>query len=130
PKTDDVESRVRESTRGYGSDVVCEMSGHPDGVRSAFRIARNAGRVQLLGLSKDAVELDLGRDLIFKGLHVTGVIGRRMYDTWIQMRNFLRAGLVDISPVITHRLPLERFQDGLDAMEDGTAGKVILIVNE
>jgi threonine 3-dehydrogenase len=46
------------------------------------------------------------------------------------MRNFLRAGLVDISPVITHRLPLERFQDGLDAMENGAAGKVILIVNE
>ena len=130
PTRDEVESRVREETRGYGADVVCEMSGHPDGVRSAFRIVRNAGRVQLLGLSKDAVELDLGKDLIFKGLHVYGVIGRRMYDTWIQMRNFLRAGLVDISPVITHRLPLERFQDGLDAMEDGTAGKVILIVNE
>lgn len=130
PKTDDVESRVRDETQGYGADVVCEMSGHPDGVRSAFRIVRNAGRVQLLGLSKDPVTLDLGRDLIFKGVHVYGVIGRRMYDTWIQMRNFLRAGLVDISPVITHRLPLERFQEGLDAMEDGAAGKVILIVNE
>ena len=130
PEKDDVEARVREETRGYGADVVCEMSGHPDGVQTAFRIVRNAGRVQLLGLPKDPVALDLAKDLIFRGITVYGVIGRRMYDTWIEMRNFLRAGLVDISPVLTHRLPLERFQEGLDAMEEGVAGKVILVLDD
>lgn len=129
PASDDVEQAVSEATRGYGADIVCEMSGHPDGVRTAFRICRNAGHVQLLGLPRGAVELDLARDVIFKGLHVYGVIGRRMYDTWIEMRNFLAAGLLDIEPVITHRLPLERFEEGFAAMRSGEAAKVVLSIS-
>jgi len=126
PMSDDVEAAIEELSRGYGADVVCEMSGHPDGVRTAFRICRNGGHVQLLGLPKGAIEVDLAKDVIFKGLHVYGVIGRRMYDTWIEMRNFLAAGLLDIEPVITHRLPVERFEEGIEAMEAGEAAKVVL----
>ena len=128
PDEDDVEEAVEDVTRGYGADVVCEMSGHPDGVGTALRICRNAGHVQLLGLPEGAVEVNLARDVIFKGLHVYGVIGRRMYDTWIEMRNFLAAGLLDIDPVITHRLPLDRFEDGIGAMQSGEAAKVVLEV--
>lgn len=128
PGSEDVEATVLEATRGYGADVVCEMSGHPDGVRQAFRICRNAGHVQLLGLPRGAVEVDLAGDVIFKGLHVYGVIGRKMYDTWIQMRNFLAAGLVDIEPVITHRLPMDRFEEGIEAMRRGEAAKVLLSI--
>ncbi len=126
PGSDDVESAIAEATRGYGSDVVCEMSGHPDGIRSAFRLCRNGGHVRLLGLPKGAVEIDLARDVIFKGLHVYGVVGRRMYGTWIEMRNFLASGLVDIDPVITHRLGFERFEEGIAAMREGEASKVVL----
>lgn len=126
PTSDELEARVFELTRGYGADVVCEMSGHPAGIRSALRICRNAGHVQLLGLPKGAVEIDLARDVIFKGLHVYGVIGRLMYDTWIEMRNFLEAGLLDIEPVITHRLPIDRFEEGISAMQTGEAAKVVL----
>ncbi|MFQ5889142.1 MAG: L-threonine 3-dehydrogenase [Gemmatimonadota bacterium] len=126
PEEEGYEDVLRERTRGYGADVVCEMSGHSDGIRAAFRICRNAGHVQLLGLPRDQVPIDLAKDVIFKGLHVYGVIGRRMYDTWIQMRNFLSAGLLDIEPVITHRLPLARFEDGIQAMADGEAAKVVL----
>jgi threonine 3-dehydrogenase len=126
PGGEGAEEAIREATRGYGADVVCEMSGHPDGVRTALRICRNAGHVQLLGLPKGVVEIDLARDVIFKGLHLYGVIGRRMYDTWIEMRNFLAAGLLDIEPVITHRLPVERFEEGISAMQSGEAAKVVL----
>ncbi|HKK27168.1 MAG TPA: L-threonine 3-dehydrogenase [Gemmatimonadota bacterium] len=123
--TDPVEA-VLDATRGYGADVVCEMSGHPDGIRSAFRMCRNAGSVRLLGLPRDEVAIDLASDVIFKGLDVYGVVGRRMYRTWIQMRNFLAAGLLDIDPVLTHRLPMERFEEGIRAMESGEAAKVVL----
>ncbi len=126
PARDDVEAAVADLTRGYGSDVVCEMSGHPDGIRTAFRICRNGGHVRLLGLPKGAVELNLARDVIFKGLHVYGVIGRLMYENWIEMRNYLAAGLLDIDPVITHRLPYDRFEEGIAAMTAGEAAKVVL----
>ena len=59
---------------------------------------------------------------------VYGVIGRRMYETWLEMRDFLSAGLLDISPVITHRLPLEEFEQGIEAMKSGEAAKVVLDV--
>jgi len=128
PATDDVEDAVRQATRGYGADVVCELSGHPDGIRSALRVCRNAGHVQLLGLPREEVTLDLAGDVIFKGLHIYGVIGRRMYHTWIQMRDFLAAGLLDIDPVITHRLPMAEFETGIRAMASGEAAKVVLSV--
>jgi threonine 3-dehydrogenase len=41
------------------------------------------------------------------------------------MANLLQAG-VDLTPVITHRLPARDFQAGFDAMIAGRAGKVIL----
>jgi threonine 3-dehydrogenase len=126
PLADDIEAVVADLSRGYGSDVVCEMSGHPDGVRTAFRVCRNAGHVQLLGLPRGSIDINLARDVIFKGLHAYGVVGRLMYETWIEMRNFLAAGLLDIEPVITHRLPLDRFEEGIRAMESGDAAKVVL----
>jgi threonine 3-dehydrogenase len=126
PTSTDVEAEINELSRGYGADVVCEMSGHPEGLTSAFRVCRNGGHVQLLGLPKGSVEINLARDVIFKGLNVYGVIGRLMYDTWIEMRNFLAAGLLDIDPVITHRLPYDRFEEGIAAMKAGEAAKVVL----
>lgn len=126
PATDDSAREVLDLTRGYGADVVCEMSGHPAGVRSAFQMCRNGGHVRMLGLPKGAIEVNLARDVIFKGLHLYGVVGRLMYETWIEMRNFLAAGLLDIEPVITHRLPFERFEEGIAAMEAGEAAKVVL----
>ena len=78
PASDDVEAEIAELSRGYGADVVCEMSGHPSGIETAFRICRNGGHVQLLGLPKGSVEINLARDVIFKGLHVYGVVGRLM----------------------------------------------------
>ncbi|WP_423927484.1 L-threonine 3-dehydrogenase [Candidatus Palauibacter sp.] len=129
PTEGGVETQVAELTRGYGAHVVCEMSGHPEGVRSAFRMCRNGGHVRLLGLPKHTVEVNLARDIIFKGLHVYGVAGRLMYRTWIEMRDFLAAGRLDIDPVITHRLPFDRFEEGIAAMNSGEAAKVVLALD-
>jgi threonine 3-dehydrogenase len=84
------------------------------------------GRVQLLGIPKGQVPIDFANEIIFKGITVYGVIGRKMYETWHQMRRFLTAGLLDPRPVITHRFPLARIDDALAAIRSGDAGKVIL----
>jgi threonine 3-dehydrogenase len=125
-QTDDVVARVREATGGEGADIVCEMSGHAGALAQAFKAVRLGGRVNLLGLPKGEVALNLSTDLIFKGVTVYGVIGRRMYDTWHQMRTFLGSGRLDPMPVVTHRFPLERIHDALEAIASGAAGKVIL----
>ena len=126
PAKDDVPARVAELTHGEGADLVCEMSGHPDAIRQSFACVRLGGRVNLLGLPKGEVPLKLSNDLIFKGVTVYGVIGRRMFETWHQMQRFLSSGLLDPTPVVTHTFPLEAIHDALDAIRSGAAGKVIL----
>ena len=128
PTHDDVLARVRELTGGEGVDLVCEMSGHPSGHAQALAAARMGGRVNLLGTPSRTTEVDFARDIIFKGLTLYGVTGRKMYQTWHQMLRFLRAGQVDPRPVITHRFPLEQIADAIQVIKDGQAGKVILEV--
>jgi threonine 3-dehydrogenase len=129
PGSDDVLARIRELTDGNGVDLVCEMSGHADGHAQALAAARPGGRVNLLGTPSRLTEVDFARDVIFKGLTLYGVTGRKMYSTWHQMTRFLRAHQLDPSPVITHRFPLERIADAIGVIKGGQAGKVILEIS-
>ncbi len=124
--TDDVVRAVLDETGGEGADVVCEMSGVASALHQAFAAVRMGGRVQLLGLPKGQVPIDFATEIIFKGITVYGVIGRKMYETWHQMRRYLTAGLLDPTPVITHQFPLTKIDDALAAIRSGDAGKIIL----
>jgi threonine 3-dehydrogenase len=123
---DDVVAAVLAETGGEGADVVCEMSGVPSALHQAFAAVRLGGRVQLLGIPDGQVPVDFATEIIFKGITVYGVIGRKMYDTWHQMRRYLSAGLVDPRPVITHQFPLAKIDEALAAIRSGDAGKIIL----
>ncbi len=121
----DANAAVKAATGGLGVDVVLEMSGVPSAIHQAFALVRVGGRVQMLGIPAKPMELDFATEVIFKGITVYGVVGRRMYDTWIQMTQFLRSGQFDPTPVITHRFPLEQFDDAIAAIKGGSAGKVV-----
>jgi len=129
PKNDDLEAAVMERTEGLGPDVVLEMSGQTAAIRAGLKLVRGGGQVRLLGLPDGEVTLDLSRDLIFKGVTIQGIFGRRMYDTWYAMRSYLRAGLLDPRPVITHRFGIGDFEKAMDAINAG-AGKVLLSLDE
>lgn len=122
-----IAERVRERTGGCGADAVLEMSGHPSGIRDALQAVRGGGWVGLLGLPGAPVELDLVNLVIFKEVRLQGIFGRLMWQTWEQMSAMLLQGL-DIRPVITHRLPLERFDEAFERLASGGAGKVILTI--
>ena len=124
-RPDDAPAAVRRATDGHGVDVVLEMSGVPSAIHQAFALVRPAGRVQMLGIPSRAVDVDFATEVIFKGITIYGVVGRRMYDTWIQMRQFLRSGQFDPTPAITHRFALEEYDEAIAAIKGGQAGKVI-----
>lgn len=126
PSKDDVQGLILEQTNGVGVDVVLEMSGHPDAMRQGFRILRTGGRVSLLGIPSKPVEIDFANDIIFKGAVVQGINGRKMYETWYQMEALLKTGKLDLSPVITHRLPMKDFAKGMDLLKSGEASKIVL----
>jgi threonine 3-dehydrogenase len=122
---DEVERIVKGATDGLGADVVLEMSGVPAAIHQAFALVRVGGRVQMLGIPSKKVDFDLATEVIFKGLTIYGVVGRRMYETWHQMTRFLRSGEFDPTPVITHRFPLSEADAAIAAIKSGEAGKVI-----
>ncbi|MEY2733764.1 MAG: hypothetical protein RL340_823 [Gemmatimonadota bacterium] len=120
---------VRAATHGLGVDVVLEMSGVPAAIHQAFALVRVGGRVQMLGIPAKPMDVDFATEVIFKGITVYGVVGRRMYDTWIEMTQFLRAGQFDPTPAITHTFPLEQHAEAIAAIKSGEAGKVIFEVS-
>jgi threonine 3-dehydrogenase len=122
---DDARDAVMRASDGHGADVVLEMSGVPSAVHQAFALARPAGRVNMLGIPSKSIDVDFAREIIFKGLTIYGVVGRRMYDTWHQMTRFIRSGHFDPTPVITHRLPLEAVDEAMALIKSGEAGKII-----
>jgi threonine 3-dehydrogenase len=119
------EKIVKAWTDGLGADVVLEMSGVPAAIHQAFALVRVGGRVQMLGIPSKKVDFDLATEVIFKGLTIYGVVGRRMYETWHQMTRFLKSGEFDPTPVITHRFPLTEADAAIAAIKSGEAGKVI-----
>ena len=124
-RPEDAAAAVYAASDGLGADVVLEMSGVPSAVHQAFALARPAGRVNMLGIPSRTIDIDFASEIIFKGLTIYGVVGRRMYDTWHQMTRFLRSGAFDPSPVITHRLPLEAADEAMHLIKSGEAGTII-----
>lgn len=120
----DVEEFVRRKCHGRGLDVALEMSGAPSAIQQSMRIVRAGGRVSLMGIPTRAVELDISA-MIFKGLDVRCIVGRRLYETWDVMKALLTSGRLDIRPAITHVLDFTEFEKGMELMRDGLCGKVV-----
>src|SRR5207302_3862451 len=114
PSKEDARGVVMEQTGGLGVDVVLEMAGHPTAIRTAFDIVLRGGRISLLGLTSKPISLNFSEDIIFKGLTIQGINGRRMYQTWYQMTALLKAGKLDLHPVITDRISMKDFSKAME----------------
>ena len=107
-----------------GFDVGLEMSGNPQALRDMIDNMTHGGRIALLGIMPDSAAIDWHK-VVFNMLTIRGIYGREMYETWYKMTALIQSGL-DITPVITHRLPFTRFQEGFDLMRSGRSGKIVL----
>ena len=124
PRERDLGEVQRELGMREGFDVMLEMSGNADALRSGIANMAHGGRVAILGIPTTAVELDLD-PVIFNMLTLKGIYGREMYETWYQMSVMIDSGL-DIAPVITHRFPYTEFEQGFAVAGSGDSGKVLL----
>ena len=107
-----------------GFDVAFEMSGQQSALRDMIANMAHGGRVAILGLPDHDFAIDWTQ-VVFKMLTVKGVYGRQIFETWYQMSVFTQTGL-DISPVITHRFPYQRFAEAFEVAHTGRCGKVVL----
>jgi len=127
PKEGDAALRVLAETAGAGVDVLLEMSGNPAAIRAGLHMLRPGGRASLLGIPSEPVTLDLLNDVIFKGATVHGIYGRRMFETWLQMSALLRDHRLNLEPLFKERLRLGEYAQAFRLLEQGAAGKVILL---
>jgi threonine dehydrogenase-like Zn-dependent dehydrogenase len=118
---------LRRLTGGEGVDVVLEMSGNPQAIVDGFAVAANGGRVSLLGILPREVTLDVTNHIIFKGLKVEGITGRRMYETWYQMKGLLSQKRIDLASVITHKFSLDQYEEAFELMDEGQCGKIVFL---
>jgi threonine 3-dehydrogenase len=118
--------RIRSLTDG-GVDVVLEMSGDPSAINFALDIVQMGGFLSLLGLpAGHSVTIDdYTRNVIFKGLTLQGIIGRRMYSTWQRMLALLESGL-DVEWIVQARFDsLDDFETGIGRFDRHEALKVV-----
>ncbi len=127
PLKEDVVARVLEETNGRGADVVGEFSGNKYAIEQAFKYVKAGGGLSLLGLPNKDIEIDLAKYIVFKGLNIYGVVGRRIYDTWYQVKELVDNNMLDFDKIITHTFKLTEFKKAMELMGSGNCGKIVLL---
>ena len=122
--TTDLRDVMKDLGMTEGYDIGLEMSGSPAALRALLEVMNNGGRVALLGIPAEEVPIDVTQ-VIFRGLVLKGIYGREMFETWYRMGTMLQSGL-DISAVITHRFPADRFAEAFEVVRSGQCGKVVM----
>ncbi len=127
PLRDNVVEQVRRiNGRRGGADVVLEISGAPEVYDYLFDLVRPEGRVVTIGHVSRPISLNISRQINLKGVSLKGVFGRRIWETWEHLSSLVAAKCIDLSAVITHRFPLEAYEEAF-AQVHGRAGKVLFL---
>lgn len=107
-----------------GFDVGLEMSGNPTALNDMIDVMFHGGNIALLGILPSEAAVDWNK-IVFNGLTLRGIYGRKMFETWYKMQVMVQSGL-DVSPVITHHFNFTNFGEGFELMKSGNSGKIIL----
>ncbi len=121
----DVVAEVDRITKGFGMDVVVELTGNKAVLNDATRTLRRGGDIVLVGLFPGSVEWDVVNNVIYKEANVYGVTGRIMWDTWWTAQSIILSGKMDLSPVITHRFDLKDYERAFQSAESASTGKIL-----
>ena len=122
-RTDKLENAQKKLGMKEGFDIGMEMSGNPTALQSMLSNMAHGGKIAILGILPPT-EIDWNF-VVFNGLTIKGIYGRKMYETWYKVTMLIQGGL-DIEPVITHRFHYTEFEKGFEVMMSGRSGKVIL----
>ena len=127
PLEEDVYEKVMEYTNGMGADVIGDFSGNKIAIETAFKYLKYGGGFAILGIPDENINIDVTNDIVFKGARIYGVTGRRIYDTWYQIRDLLENNKLHLSEIITHVMPLSKINEAAEIMGSKNCGKIVLI---
>jgi threonine 3-dehydrogenase len=124
---------VLDHTEGFGTDIVLDMAGNEKAVNLCLKVVRKGGRFSAFGVSPtEQMSITYNDGIVFKGLRIDGINGRRMFDTWYRVRNFLASGRLDVRPVITDILMLDDYEKGFERLlaKERSSAKVVMFADE
>ena len=125
-KNNNVVQEILDATEGRGVDNSCEFSGSPSALSNAVRSTRMGGYVNVLSVyGQEMTEIPMN-EVVFRYLHLKGINGRKMWSTWDKMHELLQQGSIDVEKIVTHRMPISKFEDGIELALSGKCGKVVL----
>lgn len=127
PSQDDVVQKVLDETEQRGVDVVGEFSGNKKAIEACFKYVKKGGGISMLGIPHEDICLDVASDIVFKGISIYGVTGRRIYDTWYQVKALIESHKLHLEEIITHQFKLKDINEAAQIMNRGECGKIVLI---
>jgi L-iditol 2-dehydrogenase len=123
---DDPVKKVVEMTDGLGVDILIETSGGGKAIYQAFEMVRRLGRICAIGISgKEEVPIPYDRG-IFKALRYDFCYSSS-WTAWEKTIGLISKGLLPADKLITHKLPVEKWEEAFHLLENLQAAKVILI---
>jgi len=125
PKDIVVQDEIHTMTRGEGVGIIIETSGNPAAIASSFKSLRSGGKISMVGIPANPVEIDIATDVITREATVIGIYGRRVFRTCLQAEELITSGKLDVSPIITHYFSLEQYEEAFEKASSQNYGKVI-----
>ncbi len=126
-KTEDMVQIIMEKTHGLGVDVAVELTGNEGVINNVVKIMKPAGKIVFVGMIDYPLTFNnymLG--VVYKELVLTGIFGRRIFDTWEMLNAILETKRLNLEEYIGERLPLKDYEKAIK-LSHSTAGRVILI---
>lgn len=126
---ENIDKRIRELCGKNGVDVICEMSGNIHALKQAFTYVKPGGHISILGIPNQDLSFDVASSIVFKGIHVHGITGRHMFETWDVVKSLVDNKKLHLDQIITHVLDWTQIHEAMELMHKGQCGKIVLKVN-
>ncbi|MBI5223073.1 L-threonine 3-dehydrogenase [Candidatus Micrarchaeota archaeon] len=124
-KEKDVKKTIMSETDGRGADVFLEMAGTSEAFNMGIQTLRAGGRASILGVFPKPFEVDMTQ-IVFKGIKLSGINGRKMFDTWYTAKSLLSSGKIDLKKLVTHKFKLTDIEKGFETLIKREGMKVVI----
>ena len=119
-----LEDVMKELGMKEGFDIGLEMSGNGPAFSQMIDNMNNGGKIAVLGVHAKQPQVDWQK-IVWNGLTIRGIYGRKIFDTWHKMIFMMESGL-DVRKVLTHEFNFKEFEKGFEVFNSGKSGKVVL----
>jgi len=125
-KEEKISERIWKETNNVGVGRIIECSGNGDMLNNMLQWLHKGGNVVLVGLPKKPFHIEnVIQDIIFKSLQIRSIHGRRIFETWLRCEELVSRGQISFDNIVTHHLPLSKYEDGYAAIKRNEAVKVV-----